>query len=102
MRTWRARHRQRRSKKGKGRAQERNFRVRDWSNWDLRRRREATWGVNWEDTEWRRLGWCLRSVMALSANKTSDGGGREANGNGTLTLPILYFSLLVWCIGELE
>lgn len=68
------------SKKGKGRAQVMNFRVRVLSKWDWRSKWEADWGVNWEERGWRwddGLWWCLRMAMALSTREEKCGEERE-------------------------
>lgn len=67
----------RKVKKLRWRAQLRNFRVRVWSNWDLRRRQEAASGVKSEEREWRLWGWRLRYVIALSARAASEGAKRN-------------------------
>lgn len=69
------------SKKGKGRAQLMNFRVRALSSWDWRSKWEADWGVNWEERGCRWAGWWrLRMAMALSTRWGVEGEEREEKG----------------------
>lgn len=68
-------------KKRRLRAQLRNFRVRVWSNWDLRSKQEAASGVKSEEKELRLWGWCLRYMIALSARRVSDGAKQNEVGH---------------------